>query len=212
MTDESTAGNAVPEVRASDAEREHVVELMRQASIEGRLSLEELVARSDAAYSAKTRNELDRLTVDLPTAQPQREAAPTSSTVRPSAARKASRWAVAFMGGVNRRGRWRPADRVNVVAVMGGGVIDLREAVVTDPEVVITVVAVMGGVDVIVPEGVEVDFAGFAFMGGRDEKVADVPVRPGTPLIRVRGFALMGGVTVRSRPGRPGAHDFGDEG
>ncbi|MQA86221.1 MAG: DUF1707 domain-containing protein [Streptosporangiales bacterium] len=189
------------EVRASDAEREQVVELMRQASAEGRLTLEELVERSDAAYTAKTRGELERLTRDLPAPVPGKAPVPatTSSTVP---ARRPSRWAVAVMAGVDRRGRWRPAERMNVVAVMGGATIDLREAEVTDPEVTINAVAVMGGIDVVVPEGVRVEFTGFAFMGGRDEHVADVPVRPGTPLIRVRGFALMGGVDVKSRPVR----------
>lgn len=44
--------------------------------------------------------------------------------------------------------------------------------------------------------------AGFAFMGGRDLKVKDVPRHPGTPVIRVTAFALMGGVVVRSKPPR----------
>lgn len=196
------------EIRASDAEREQAVEVLRQASTEGRLALEELIERSDAAYTARTRGELERLTRDLP-AQADGRPAPApggspapSTTSGTTVVRRPSRWAVAVMGGVNRRGRWRPAEQVNVVTLMGGGAIDLREAEVTDPVVTINVFAVMGGVDVIVPEGVRVDFTGFALMGGREEAVADVPVRPGTPLIRVRGFALMGGVTVKSRRAR----------
>lgn len=209
-------GPSDAEVRASDAEREQVVELLRQASTEGRLTLEELVERSDAAYTAKTRGELARLTRDLPGLTPGQ--APVPASGQPSASptarstalvRRPSRWAVAFMGGVNRRGRWRPAEQVNVVTLFGGGVVDLREAEVADPVVTINAIVVMGGIDVIVPEGVRVEFVGFAFMGGREERVADVPVRPGTPLIRVRGFALMGGVNVRSRPTRAQVTDGG---
>ena len=62
----------------------------------------------------------------------------------------------------------------------------------------ITAVAIMGGIEVIVPEGIEVEMTGHAFMGGKDMKVADVPRLPGSPLIRVRAFALMGGISLRS--------------
>ncbi len=72
---------------------------------------------------------------------------------------------VAVMGGAERKGRWRPARRTNVVTVMGGAELDLREAELAD-EVVITAVTVMGGIGIVVPEGVSVDLGGFALMGG----------------------------------------------
>ncbi|MGH3321280.1 MAG: DUF1707 SHOCT-like domain-containing protein [Streptosporangiaceae bacterium] len=194
------------ELRASDTEREQIVESLREANVEGRLTLEEFTQRVDEAYAARTRGELELLTRDLPTAK----AAPARQPVsRPEPARRTSRWIVAVMGGTNRRGRWRPAEQLNVVAVMGGGTLDLRQAEITSPEITITGVFVMGGLEVVVPEGVEVETSGFAFMGGRDEKLADVPRRPGTPLIRVRCFALMGGLTVRSAPQSPGDDEGG---
>jgi hypothetical protein len=60
------SGNAVPGVRASDAERERTTELLRDAAAEGRLSFEELADRIDSAARAVTRGELERLTADLP--------------------------------------------------------------------------------------------------------------------------------------------------
>ena len=60
MTDET------PAIRASDAEREHTVELLRRHSVEGRLTLEEFAGRIERAYDARTRGELDELTRDLP--------------------------------------------------------------------------------------------------------------------------------------------------
>jgi hypothetical protein len=54
--------------RASDAEREAAVARLRQAAGEGRLSVEELTARVDAAYAATTTGELEALTADLPAA------------------------------------------------------------------------------------------------------------------------------------------------
>ena len=64
--------------------------------------------------------------------------------------------------------------------------------------------AVLGGADIYVPEGVEVDAAGFALLGGVDEHGADVPPRPGSPLVRVRSLALLGGADIwRVPPGAP---------
>jgi len=55
----------------------------------------------------------------------------------------------------------------------------------------------MGGIEIIVPEGIEVDVGGFAFMGGHEYRPGSEPIRPGTPMVRVRGYALMGGLEVR---------------
>lgn len=80
---------------------------------------------------------------------------------------------------------------------MDGVDVDLREAVVEDGELRLTAVAVMGGIDIVAPEGVEVEMTGFAFMGGRDNR-ARGPGYDDAPLLRVRAFALMGGVEVRN--------------
>lgn len=103
------------------------------------------------------------------------------------------------MSGAVRRGRWRPDRRTNVVAVMGGADIDLREAEIEAPEVEIVAVTVMGGIDVIVPEDVEVEVTGFALMGGNSSPRDTGPSHPGAPVVRVRAFSLMGGVDVRRR-------------
>jgi hypothetical protein len=55
--------------RASDSEREAIVARLRQAAGEGRLTVEELTERIDAAYAATTRDELEPLTADLPAAR-----------------------------------------------------------------------------------------------------------------------------------------------
>jgi hypothetical protein len=56
--------------RASDTERERVVEILREAATHGRIGFEELDERSAAAYSAVTRSELAALIDDLPEAKP----------------------------------------------------------------------------------------------------------------------------------------------
>jgi hypothetical protein len=179
-------------LRASDAERERAAELLGRHAVEGRLTLEELAQRVEAAYTATTREELAALTRDLPAEQ--------SATARlPASRRRPTRWSVAVMSGIYRRGRWRVPASSNAVAVMGGIELDLREAEIDGPEVTINVVAVMGGVEVTVPEGVDVELSGFALMGGKDFRPGKTQLPPGAPLVHVKGFALMGGINVRTR-------------
>ena len=53
-------------IRASDQERESVVDILRDAYTEGRLTLEEFGERTSAAYASKTWGDLRELTADLP--------------------------------------------------------------------------------------------------------------------------------------------------
>ncbi len=53
-------------IRASDLERESVVDVLRDAYTEGRLTLEEFDERTSAAYGSKTWADLRELTADLP--------------------------------------------------------------------------------------------------------------------------------------------------
>ena len=55
-----------PDLRASDAERDHAVELLRRHATAGRITVEELDERCTAALGARTRGELADLLSDLP--------------------------------------------------------------------------------------------------------------------------------------------------
>jgi Domain of unknown function (DUF1707)/Cell wall-active antibiotics response 4TMS YvqF len=179
------------DLRAADADRERVVAGLREQLVAGRLTLDEFSDRVDRANAARTLAELDELGRDLPLAAP----APTTR-------RKPTHWAVAIMGSVERKSRWRVSESPVAVACMGSVVLDLRRAEIGHPEITITAVALMGSVEVIVPEGVEVELTGLAVMGDKEENVADLPSLPGAPFVRVRAFALMGSVEVRSKPSR----------
>jgi hypothetical protein len=181
-------------LRASDAERDRIVDLLSEHAAVGRLTLAELEERAQLAYDAKTRGELEALTRDLP--DPQAVGRPTRERPR----RRVTRWFVAIMGGSNRRGRFRLSGSVNSVAIMGGDSIDLREAEIDGEEVVINAFAVMGGTDIYVPDSVEVIVEGFALMGGNDERGSRRPARPGAPAIRIRAYSLMGGIDVWRLP------------
>jgi len=62
----SQGGVPDPNVRASDADRERIVEQLRQHTADGRLTMDEFEQRMAAAYAAKTYGELAQLTRDLP--------------------------------------------------------------------------------------------------------------------------------------------------
>lgn len=131
-----------------------------------------LAERVERALDAKTRDELDALSVDLP-----------ASAAEPPARAAGTRWVIGIMGGGDRKGRWSLARRCRVVNVMGGADLDLRDALVEGTMSEITVVSVMGGSDIVVPEGVEVELGGFALMGGNDLEVGGAPARPGAPVV-----------------------------
>jgi uncharacterized protein DUF1707 len=181
-----------PELRVSDADREKAVSRLRVAGGEGRLTLEELAERVELADAARTRGDLEALTADLPLTAP---VTTTAVEQRPRG------WIIAVMGGAARKGRWRPPRRTNVVTLMGGAELDLREAELAD-EIVITAVAIMGGIGITIPVGVSVELSGFALMGANGGPSDKQPPLPGAPAIRVRAFSLMGGVGIERKPPR----------
>lgn len=169
--------------------------------------MEEFEERLDATYRAKTYGELTPITRDLPTAPTSALAvnlvkepvADGSWASRITGGEGSSTWAVAVMSGFQRRGRWTVPRRFNCFAFWGGGEIDLREANFADGEVEINCVAIMGGVNVIVPPGVEVVVRGLGIMGGFDQREEGIPGDPGAPRVIVTGFAFWGGVGVERK-------------
>ena len=68
-------------LRAGHADRDHVIETLKNAFVHGRLTKDELDARAGQALTARTRGELDALTGDLPVSL--EAAPPAQSTCRP---------------------------------------------------------------------------------------------------------------------------------
>jgi hypothetical protein len=195
-------------LRISDADRHTVSEVLRQAAGEGRIDLDELDARLEATYVAKTYGELVPITADLPLAgRPAPVPAPTSGRPVPRPAGPLPRHAssVAVMSETRRVGDWLVQEHHTAFALMGSVVLDLREAHFDTGEVVIDASAVMGEVRIVVGAGVRVSVEGFGVMGEFTEQRPRVPFDPalGGPLVRVRGLALMGSVHVQ-RKGPPG--------
>jgi len=192
---------AVPDpqqLRASDADRERVAETLREAAGDGRLTMDELDERLDAAYAAKTYAELVPITRDLPDTGSGPAPAPSQSSsgdVRQYGEDPTSHTAIAILGGFSRKGDWVVPKTLNAFMLMGGGEIDMRDAQFSEPEVSIHVVAIMGGCEITVPEDATVHVTGVGILGAFEHSVAGAGV-PGGPVIHISGVALMGGVEV----------------
>ena len=201
-------------MRASDADRDRVADALRDAYAEGRLDVDEHNQRIDRAYQAKTLGELTPLLSDLPQRHTVVGPAPASGsasrfgsgpgsgpgTAMPAEYAPGSK-VTAIFAEQTRGGRWFVPAQTTAAAVFGSVTIDLREAVLTQREVVIVANAVFGSIQIKVPHGVVVRDEGTAVFGSRtgsDRHTAgDVPVTPDSPVVVIRGVALFGEVSVR---------------
>jgi hypothetical protein len=189
--------------RISDADRERVAELLRQAAGEGRLDIDELEQRLELAYAAKTYGELVPITQDLPAAKASHPE-PMPSQARIGGVPATSN-AIAIFGGAERKGSWVVPDHFNAFAMFGGVELDLLRASLESRDVTIIAVAIFGGVDIVVPDDLTVMVDGAGILGGFGETTQhSTPAPPaGAPVVRIKGMALFGGVEVIRKP-RPG--------
>lgn len=197
-------------LRASDGDRERVAKLLHDSMAEGRLTVTELEERLTTVYAAKTIGELEPVLSDLPVEL--HDVAPGARPVpvrgfqppdRRIGGRPVGHNAVAVMSGIDRHGSWVVPEKFNVVCVMGGAEIDLTEAYFAAGEVTIQVTAIMGGAEITVPDDITVHVDGFGFMGAFVDE-AKVSGGPGSPIVRITGFAMMGGVVVQRAKKRRG--------
>jgi hypothetical protein len=195
---------AVPEprnLRASDADRERVANVLREAAGDGRLTMDELDERLDAVYAAKTYAELEPITHDLPDAGAVHAPAPSAAPRDPArfGGTATSSGAVAILGGFSRKGDWVVPKEFTAFLLMGGGEIDLRDAKFAEREVSIHIVAILGGCEVIVPEDATVYVTGIGILGAFEHTDAGAG-SPDGPVITINGVALLGGVDVKRKP------------
>ena len=193
-------------LRISDDDRHRVAEVLRHAAGEGRIDFDELDQRLEAAYAAKTYADLVPITADLPThpgAGQAPVARPRPSTPSVPAATYSN--SLSFMGDCTRRGVWLVPEQHTAFSMMGGVTLDLREATFAAREVTIDAYAIMAGIDIIVNAHTQVIVEGFGIMGDFSESKPKVPAEltPDSPVVRVKGFAMMAGVSVQ-RKAMPG--------
>jgi hypothetical protein len=172
------------------------------------MSVEEFERRVDGAHSAVTSDELRDLLRDLPGGDLPAVAGTNMGTgiqaqrgysMAPADEVKERGFAVAVMGGSTRKGRWTPARTNFAVAIMGGTELDFREARLGPGVTEVQVFTMWGGVEIIVPPGLNVESHGIGIMGGFDHRADGLEPQPGAPTLRISGVALMGGVDITVR-------------
>jgi uncharacterized protein DUF1707/cell wall-active antibiotic response 4TMS protein YvqF len=182
---EVPCADVVEPLLASDADRDIALALLRQASVDGRLTLDDLAERAELVHVARTRDDVAAATAGLAPAVP-----------APDEGAEVHR---AILSSLVREGRWRLAPRNRFSAVLGTVRLDLREAILPGPEVAIEVRAVLGSVELLVSEGVQVHVTGGAPLSSQDLRVQGTS-REGAPLIRIHYTGALGSLAVRSRP------------
>jgi hypothetical protein len=189
-------------LRASDTDRDQVVEVLRDALMTGRLTQDEHAERLEQTLTARTLGELEPITQDL--------AVPGQTAPRPAASASASTSVVpieepanpadsfdtviGIFGGGERKGRWRVKRRTNALALFGGCDLDMTNAVFEGREVTVYAFAVFGGIDITVPAGVEIRNHGVGIFGGFGGRGTE-EIDPTAPVVIVKGLALFGGVS-----------------
>jgi hypothetical protein len=171
-------------LRVSDADRERAVVSLRQHLLEGRLTPDEFAERVEAALRARVGADLARVQDDLPAIRAQ---APSG--------RRPTRFTMALLSHVRRRGRLRLRKRTVAAVALGDLDLDLREATIDLPQTAVTTFVAFGNADVYVPEGVNVVVGGLGIGGHRRDWGRDDD-RPDAPTVHVRAFSIFGTVDV----------------
>jgi hypothetical protein len=183
--------------------REQVIATLSDAFARDVLDVDEFERRVTVAHTSETLAQIEALVADLPATTTTTTAlAPTSVALVPAGEGQEAppQTVYAVFGGVDRRGTWTVPRNLRVVAMMGGAVLDLREARFPRGVVDLEVKAIFGGVQILVPPGLALEVHGSAIMGGfQNVNRAPPTPDPDAPLLRVRGLAVMGGVDISMR-------------
>lgn len=203
-------------MRAGDPDRAKIAAILQDATAKGQLTLAEFEERTMQAWDAVYLDQLTGLTADLIAHQtpPSQSSTPRRAVpetpVAPSAASRITggtgpSFSMAIWSGFSRKGVWTVPAQFTAFALMGGGELDLRQADYATGEVTITAVAIMGGIEIVVPDDVHVHVNGVGFMGafedGRKWNSEELTKpAPDAPVVKINGLALMGGIEVVRKP------------
>lgn len=182
--------------------RDLVIAQLSEHFAAGRLEMDQLERRIDLALRVATVAELDALVADLGASLPAPVAEPGAPPARSALQRADKRVSVALFSGFERKGVWRPATRHYGLAMLGGFALDFRDADLAPGVTDVYLLAIVGGVKVIVPPDLDVETSGFALMGGVNEVSRHPSGAEGRPRLRVHGTAVMGGIEVKVRERR----------
>ena len=183
----------VPDLRASDADRDRVIDVLRAATADGRLTADEFNERMAAALASRTFRELAPLTADLATPPASRapESAPDEDVMR-----------IDQRGGsVQRTGRWVVPRRLELQPSWSDVTIDFTDAVITHDTLHIDMKMRGGSLILVVGPGIIVDAD---YLATRyTDVIIHPPAEPDAPVrlrIHLAGRMRYGYIEARGRP------------
>lgn len=203
------AGDNKPALIGLRERRAQVIEVLSEAFAQDALDMDEFDQRLTLAHQATNTAELDRLIDDVAPAitatEPDQE--PVVATVEvpePEAGlvpyRPEKKSVVTIIGGAERKGSWRVPKKLTAFALMGAIDLDFREVELPPGVTEVTVTAVMGAVDIIVPPWLAVECDGWA-LAGAFETMDRAPNQrdPNEPILVIKGRAVMGAFGIVTR-------------
>jgi Domain of unknown function (DUF1707)/Cell wall-active antibiotics response 4TMS YvqF len=167
---------------AGDEDRSRAIVALRDATVEGRLTLDEFADRVELAELARTFSDLEAVTAGLPS---------TGSADVPV---KHGAW----FSRLQRSGRFSLARESRVLSVCGTIDLDLGQATLDGPETTLHIRNVFGTVSVTVPRGVEVSVDGGGPFGTREIELPDTGPVGDAPRLRIRTSGVGGTLRVQS--------------
>ncbi|MGW6458206.1 DUF1707 SHOCT-like domain-containing protein [Streptomyces sp. NPDC055078] len=202
---EPAVPSAADAIRASDADRDRIADILRDAMAEGRLDAEEHSERIDAVYRAKTVGELQPLVRDLPPARKSPESGAYAhgsggSGASDEAAGSTENLVAVFSSSI-RKGRWRVGRRTNAFSLFGSIEIDLTEALFEQRLTVINATSIFGHVEVRVPENITLRGSGSGIFGNFEVRTLEAG-HPDAPVVVVNGYSVFGNVEAKPKRGR----------
>jgi hypothetical protein len=187
--------------------RDEVINELSDAFADDALELAEFERRLAEAHKAEEVSALDATVRDLPKRAMGPDTAPATSlaTVEkprpvPAVVQAAPKTVRALLGSVSRGGAWALPHQLTVRALLGSCELDLREAVLSPGVTEIEVSAVFGSIEITVPPNLAVEVDGTAVLGSF-EHLERAPARPDpdTPILRIKGKAVLGSVDVMTK-------------
>jgi hypothetical protein len=178
-----------------DTIKNHIIEDLKEKYAEGLIGVREFETLLEKTQQVQTREELAELAEQLPDVRKNED---STRTGKPRGATDTVDTVVTFMGENRRDGVWRPARHIKVLVVMGDVDLDFTEALLPDGTVFVDFISVMADIDVVVPEGVNVEFGGTPLLSSHKNKTSK-RYYEGGPTIKLSGFSLMADVVVKER-------------
>jgi len=167
---------------AGDQDRSKAIVTLRDATVEGRLTLDEFAERVERAELARTHDELAAVVADLP------RAGAADAPVKHGA----------WFSRLQRSGRWELAPKSKVLCVCGTIDLDLGRATLHGPETTLHVRNFFGTVTILVPRGVQVTVDGSGAFGTREIDLPDAGPVGDAPHLRIRTSGPGGTIRVKS--------------